>query len=969
MAFKHISVDKPGTKTRNPAQGHAESAYMRQNSSNAIMHAIYQVGYVPYNIGMSNRDAGAGNRHFFWMKDLSIEYRDNPKTEKSYNVLIDVDYYVDMASLLLEGRPCALYTFVPSSPGDVQRDYSYTFTSATKVKFTPSNAEPYEHELWDWSNDTIYVTDGLRTVVYDVRRIRVEENHQIVTLEPIYNGPTCLVSGLRGVQLTRLRLELEDGNTVVAMERSGKGEVTYALGALGAYAHVSIPARDFGLIRMNTCENVTVQRVLSQVKEMTKEEGQLVASLLAKLNKEHPLITRITVPPMYHYRTQPFESKKQMMHPLGNPIAHPAYAPESCTSNQKRSRDERIEKLKHAVELTSERIAFLEETPLLLYGDARLHPVSIHEVRERQHRPSQRSILDQAEKLDNCSGPQKGFLKAEAYSQDKDPRSIGTVHPDHKYEWSQFTYAMQEELKKHAWYAFKTPKVVAGRIGEILGKSQFVADIDAHRYDGQQNNYSAEHEARDYYVAFDERYHDKLRELIPRNTNADGIYTPVFDEEVVRVNQGYTRSSGNPNTSNGNTANGVKALMRSCVEEGMSLRDSVAYVEDKALVGGDDMFIGDVSEESIRKGFELMGFERGLKVNIYNYENTAMKYLARYWDLSGLGSGDHVPQSMCDLNRQLPKFFMTTSKLNEDQKKARLVEKAMSFNLTDGNTPIIGPLCKKILELGNGIVSEPSWTTWWGQYKAEDQFPNLNHGNWMNQVISEVYPEFDATAFERWLEGCESLEDIMACPYPFDEKPEVAHVSIVNEEPSDHTGQQKLWTWLHWLTTEQTFDHIVYVGSGGPNDEANRKLMEYLPSVTMTLIDPAYKTCPRKYRDGINVVAAAAYPKNIVSLIKKDIAGKKWIFISDMLIAQTRDGEVIPRWSRTCKIHVEMVDKLVKLENPPSLISLKCCVTDELDGQVWILPQMCQQERRATMILEDGKYRPSPTQEVVCTPA
>lgn len=965
MAFRHLAIDRPGKKTSNPAQGHAESAYMRQNASNAILHAINQVGRTPYNISMSNRDAGDGNRHFHWMKDLCIKYKDVPKSKNSYNVLIDVDYYVDMHELLLEGRPCALYTFVPSAPGDVRNDYSYTFITPTEVKFTPSNAESYKHQLWDWSKDTIHVSDGLRTVVYDVRRVRVEVNHQIVMLEPTYEGPSFLVNHLKGEELARFGLELEEGNSVVAMEIAGKGEVTYALGAIGAYAHVTIPAKDFGLIRMNTCENVTVQRILSQVKEMSKEEGQLVASLLAKLNKERPLISRITIPPMYEYRTQPIETHKPMMHPLGNPIAYPAYAPESSTSNQERSRNERIDKLKHAVELTDERVKFLEEAPLKLYGDSRLHPVSIEEVRERQNRPSQRSILDQAEKLDNCSGPQKGFLKAEAYSADKDPRSIGTVHPDHKYEWSQFTYAMQAELKTHGWYGFKKPIEVAERMGHIIGASKILSDIDAHRYDGQQNNYSFEHETRDYYVAFPEEYHDKLREIIPRNVNARGIYTPVLDEQIVRAEQGFTRSSGNPNTSNGNTANGAKALIASCINEGLSLEKAIAYIEDRALIAGDDMFIGDVPEESIRKGFEMMGFERGLKVNMYDYTSSSMKYLARHWDLSGLGKGQHIPQSMCDLKRQLPKFFMTTTKLTDEQRKIRLIEKAMSFNLTDGNTPIIGPLCKKILELGNGIVSEPSWTTWWGQYSVDEQFPNLNTAHWMDDVIAEEYPEFNIKAFTDWLESCTSLEQIMACPHPFDEPSQNKHVSVVNESPSDHTGQEKLWTWLHWVTSLVGFDHLVYLGAGGPDDEANIKLMRHLPSVSMTLIDPAYKKFPRKYAENVNVISAAAYPKNLVSLIQKDIAGKKWIFLSDMLITG-QDSQ--PRWARTWKVHNEMIQRLVVSSNPPALMSVKCCTTDESDGKVWILPQMCQQERRATWALKNGEYVASKVTEIVCTP-
>jgi hypothetical protein len=97
----------------------------------------------------------------------------------------------------------------------------------------------------------------------------------------------------------------------------------------------------------------------------------------------------------------------------------------------------------------------------------------------------------------------------------------------------------------------------------------------------------------------------------------------------------------------------------------------------------------------------------------------------------------------------------------------KLSAKALSYYLTDSNTPIIGHLARVCMEtifrsedvkMVKGIISEDmnlvQHTSWWAQYDLEDQWPN-KVDNWAADYVLKWLPTFDWDKFLRWLEQCE----------------------------------------------------------------------------------------------------------------------------------------------------------------------------------------------------------------------
>jgi len=83
----------------------------------------------------------------------------------------------------------------------------------------------------------------------------------------------------------------------------------------------------------------------------------------------------------------------------------------------------------------------------------------------------------------------------------------------------------------------------------------------------------------------------------------------------------------------------------------------------------------------------------------------------------------------------------------------KLVEKARSFVLTDGNTPVFGLFCKTILDkFGDTEGRVEAIRTWWSRYEKEDQFPNQDTNNWMWEEVALSFPGFDALRFQRWIQ-------------------------------------------------------------------------------------------------------------------------------------------------------------------------------------------------------------------------
>nr|UQB76066.1 RNA-dependent RNA polymerase [Flumine noda-like virus 20] len=130
--------------------------------------------------------------------------------------------------------------------------------------------------------------------------------------------------------------------------------------------------------------------------------------------------------------------------------------------------------------------------------------------------------------------------------------------------------------------------------------------------------------------------------------------------------------------------------------------------------------------------------------------------------------------SCCDLPRQLGKFHTTVRLPSNVLPAEKLVEKAMSYYLTDKNTPIVGKLVRRVVDLaGIKLGSVPSRleiVPWFARYSEDVQFPNEDSG-WMEAYAARALPGFDRARFERWIASVDTLQACLSPPLCQEPKP------------------------------------------------------------------------------------------------------------------------------------------------------------------------------------------------------
>jgi hypothetical protein len=97
----------------------------------------------------------------------------------------------------------------------------------------------------------------------------------------------------------------------------------------------------------------------------------------------------------------------------------------------------------------------------------------------------------------------------------------------------------------------------------------------------------------------------------------------------------------------------------------------------------------------------------------------------------------------------------------------KLYSKALSLCFTDSNTPGIGPLARKVIELAKSAglefkVNENLMSWWAANHPVENQYPNENEGNWMDRVVD---PRIDIDIIEDYVRRATTLAEILDVPY------------------------------------------------------------------------------------------------------------------------------------------------------------------------------------------------------------
>jgi hypothetical protein len=518
----------------------------------------------------------------------------------------------------------------------------------------------------------------------------------------------------------------------------------------------------------------------------------------------------------YQFKTERFyEHAKSMLVAFMSPIIDACYVPTDCAENEEVCIEERITKILTDVDMPEEYIQYTQEFIELLIPHDEAHkcvPVDMDEVYDRQNRPAQRRLIDEGA----FYGPDLAkkreinpFMKAEAHAEVKPPRNISVINPSDKINYSCYIYALSELFKKNApWYAFgKTPVEIARRVSQVCSGAQtHCANSDLSRFDGRLSAAFRYLERVFLLRAFD-CSGDLASKIVDLHSSQFGLrgrgkYGTSYDS-------GFSRLSGSPETALFNSlANAfiVYVTFRKCNVS------KLASWSRLGIYGGDDGLTADLH---IAKYIEVAA-SLGMKTTTEKVAKgeLGIKFLARMYS-PDVWNGSLA--SCCDMKRQLSKFHATTKLPSNVTCDLKLIEKARGFFLSDHNTPVIGELARKVMQLttvssnGDEVVSSylnagedlvfDSGTmaniaarpviddyssrlvrNYASLADPKDQYPNEDSG-WMEDLLLREIPTFSFSRLRDHLARVTTLTELRSCPLCAEpERPKTSVPVIVQEE-------------------------------------------------------------------------------------------------------------------------------------------------------------------------------------------
>jgi hypothetical protein len=771
---------------------HAKSAADRSGGSGFLSLVCRRLGLEPYFYQMSRSDQRKGRvgaRTWLWNKDLTAAPSNFNPLEGQPVVMVDVDYYIDMPYFLTtQFRPVLLYTLQPSAVAATRLDYSYTFNENNVLDYKVSGGGSYSHKIWNWQLDNLNVMAfpyGVPTFVsYLVDRRATNEDHDLVLLSPLarWTGFSAIVAWftIGGSRLERYSPNRGEFNV---LNVRGQETHTYSIGVPGQFSSANMTEEEYSAlantaellktpISMPTTEAQLANSYAAMDKTAIKLSASVTTRYLRSLTKHKPM----TVFPVeqgvrsYQYNIYDQDAPASLT-PFMSPLMHGAFAPALTQGNEDRAIDSRIVAVRPAedggeISPFMDRVMdeFLER---LIPVPHLLHPTDQDELALRQCSPSQRNILDSAVGMTlKAAAYVSSFVKKEAYPTPNDPRVISTIGARLKRDYSLFYYSYADQvLKPQTWYAFgKTPLQIATAITTLLGSARSAAMTDFSRFDGHKDKISRELERRAFTRAFNVSYHNEILELHNStfNLSGSGRFGTKYDT-------GTAQNSGVPDTGGGNTQLNAfvnfLAHRKTRVNGHYMDADAAWSALDNSIFGGDDGLITDPCETALVAAAALLNHV--MTIDVIPRGEFGVTFLARIY---GPSVWYGCPNSTCDIARQLSKFHTTPNLPSGVTAQAKLVEKARSFFLTDSETPIIGQLVCRVLELSHDDALRPlsddvrkSIGRWGDEVPKAEQYPNELQP-WMTDYMLVCLPGIAEGVFDRWLENSRTLDDLLRAP-------------------------------------------------------------------------------------------------------------------------------------------------------------------------------------------------------------
>nr|AHA86934.1 gp1 [Betegovirus SF] len=772
---------------------HGPSAADRSSASEFATNFAYSLGVTPFFIQMSaadQRHSKRGNRTYFWSKDVHVKPSNEKPNPEDVRVLVDVDQYFDMPYLLANDPAVyLLYTFQPHKAASTCLDYSFTFDADGRVNYQVNGGGSFRHHVWNYAKDVFTVERTMfgvpiSTTTYLIDRRLTSENHELILLTP-----TCTVDFPFAFLLSQLgsnpllRLNPIVGN-FIRLDVRGV-ELLTSTARISEYVCCTIPrVADDRVSEINrlTKHDLSPASVESAITPLPIEPEDTtyyreMAVVLCSFYRECTERKRDSVNPpnrdvlrVQHGRYDP-EAPETML-PFMSPLLVGAYSFDKTSDNEKQTFVGRVvEPVNNKTTTPLMERCMNEFVDKMFPNKHLLVPADLDCVKEHQHKPGQIAKIIEATTNPTVIRYISSFLKSETYQKAGNPRNISTSDATDKVNYSMFTYPLAEYLKTFSWYAFgDTPHNTSLRLCAILGIVDFASFTDFSTFDGTIGQPSRTLEERILLNAYPSCYHAQLIGL-HRGTYGK-MSIGKFGNRVAAL---LGRGSGYPDTSIMNTINNAftmyLAFRMTRGPDGNFLDADEAWARlcKYCLFAGDDGQSGNLRKEAIKKAADLMGFV--VKVEEIQRGQRGVNFLARFYSPDvWFGS----PNSMCDLKRQLSKFHTSLVLPPQITPAQKLKEKAMSYVLTDANTPIIGVFCKRAVEL-----TQHAKATGYniGQFNttrfedAESQYPNSNDSNWMEAELRIQLPEFDHDRFTNWINTVTTLDELMKPPLCHPELP------------------------------------------------------------------------------------------------------------------------------------------------------------------------------------------------------
>jgi hypothetical protein len=719
-----------------------------------------------------------GTRRWHWTKDVNANNRNDKPGVKDIRYVCDVDYYIDIPDLLVaEAKPILLYTVVPeTATSSGEDDTVFRFTGEGCLKTIVAGGGSYSHMLWDYAADSFLVTRKflgvpIKSIAYAVERKQIGKHRQVILLAPIrvFNGFAAVVAKLLldTKELKRFN-PIKVGPTGEKFVRfnvmSPKGELLVTTARPGALLCATVTQAEDDAIatvaRLGTT-NLMLPTTASWV------DNRAASAVLTDYHRSCGKKATLTVFPVekgvraYQYKPAVFDCEaKPKIQAFMSPLVHGAFAPVANKAGEERCVKGRIVDLRQPEPKPNNfRDRCMDEFASLIMRNVHLEPVCFEVVNAKQTSSAQQLSIRKAVLTGQFRKlVLKCFLKAEAYADVKDPRNISTYNDADKLDMAQFALALSNHMKQFAWYGpGKTPLEIANRVAEICSKSDYVNISDYHRMDGTIT-YALRRVDRVVCMKAFANHTAKLNELLKTNVDNRG-YLPhgtTFD-------QGSSHGSGCSATSLFQTLraafNAYLAFRHTPYVGGTTYNPQEAFCA-LGIHLGDDGLDGNLPIESHRWASRATGLV--LEAEIVPRGFRGVNFLARYYSPS---VWEGLPDSMCDVKRQLSKLHTTVRLPANVTPEQKFAEKATSYVATDGNTPVVGELCKKLLLLSpHRPKSVLGVGSWWAKFDESVQFPNRNVDGWMDVEFTNQFPEFDRGQFNIWLAEASATAELLSAP-------------------------------------------------------------------------------------------------------------------------------------------------------------------------------------------------------------